>query len=137
MKNFGDPGEGLIGRTVDDEELRHFGLPALVDLGLRHGVARGLVILGLQVANQEPVIGQEQRVVAPPSLAQRVPHLRPDVLVPYAVFGQPIGPAGSEETDAFHGPPFAYPAPPFRPGRALWWGPVAPPCGRPAAAPCG
>src|SRR3984957_13765590 len=103
MKNFGDPRKGLIRRTVGDEKLRHFGLPALVDLSLFHCHERGLVIGGLQVANQEPVFGQKKRVVAPARLGERGSHLRPDVLVPLGVLVQPVGPHSREEADAFHG----------------------------------
>src|SRR6516165_7523140 len=65
VKDFGDPQEGLVGRAAGDEELRHLRLPALVDLGRRHRVERSLIVLGLQVADKETVVAEEQRVVPP------------------------------------------------------------------------
>ncbi len=65
MEDLGNPGEGLVWRPVGDEEVRHFGLPPPVDVGRGHRVERGLVVIGLQVADKQAVCGQEDRVVAP------------------------------------------------------------------------
>jgi hypothetical protein len=45
-----------------DEERGHLGLPPPVDLGPGHGGQRGLQVVGLDVADQEPVVVQEQAV---------------------------------------------------------------------------
>ena len=69
----------VSGRSPDGqlEELGHLRLPAGVDVGRLHAGDRGLEVLGLEVADQQPVVGEEQRVVAPAGRAQRVEHLRP------------------------------------------------------------
>src|SRR5919112_4614039 len=71
--------EPLVGGTLQPgEERGHLGLPADVDLGAGHGVERCLQVIGLDVADQEPVVVQEQAVVAPAGLGQGRQHLRPD-----------------------------------------------------------
>ena len=69
----------MSGRSPDGqlEELGHLRLPAGVDVGRLHAGDRRLEVLGLEVADQQPVLGEEQRVVAPAGRAQRVEHLRP------------------------------------------------------------
>src|SRR5215211_8568994 len=56
----------LVGGALQAREERgHLGLPAGVDLGAGHGGQRRLQVVGLDVADQEPVVVQEQAVVAP------------------------------------------------------------------------
>ena len=62
----------------DLEERRHELLPAPVGLLLGHSVERGLeALIGLEVAEEEPILPHEQRVVVPTVPTQGVQHLRP------------------------------------------------------------
>src|SRR6516165_220262 len=92
VEDLGDPAEALIGpQPAEISEIRlHLRLPAGVDAGLRHPLLRCREVVGLQVPDEQPVVGEEQRVVAPARLAQRVGHLRPDLPVPGPVLVQPV-----------------------------------------------
>src|SRR5215472_13062358 len=92
VEDLGDPLEPLIRRPAIQlgEVRRHFRLPALVDCGSRHPVERGQVVLGFQVTDQQPVLGEEEAVVTPSSIAQRRQHLRPHRSVPFSVLLQPL-----------------------------------------------
>src|SRR6266511_5787537 len=59
------------------EQVSHLGLPALVHRRAVHRRARRGEVLALEVADQQPVLPQEQRVVAPARRPQGVAHLRP------------------------------------------------------------
>ena len=105
VRQGGRPPRGArarVRRARGIEERRHLGLPARVDLGRVHRALRGLEVVGLDVADQQPVLAQEQRVVAPAGLAQRVEHLRPDRAVARPVLLEPIGPDPQLEADALH-----------------------------------
>src|SRR6185437_10305530 len=102
VEDLFDPGEGLVRRAAGHEEPGHLGLPAAVDAGRRHRGERGLVVAGFQVADEQAVTGEEDRVVAPAGLAQRGQHLRPHFAVPLAVLVQPVRPDPREEADALH-----------------------------------
>src|SRR3954468_5463471 len=67
------------------EERGHLGLPAGVHLGALHGCLGRLEVVRLEVADQQPVSAQEQRVVAPIRLAERREHLGPDCPMTLAV----------------------------------------------------
>src|SRR4051794_30321802 len=84
------------------EVLRHVRLPAGVDVARVHRRHRALEALGLEVADEQPVLAQEQRVVRPARLAQRVQHLRPDLAVAGLVLVQPLGPDAQQEAGALH-----------------------------------
>src|SRR3954454_11177149 len=60
------------------EERRHLRLPARIDVRGVHGRGRRVEVLRLEVADQQAVPAQEERVVAPARRAQRVEHLGPD-----------------------------------------------------------
>src|SRR5579863_4065717 len=57
-------GVGRIARR-ELEERGHLLLPARIDLGARHRLEYVGELLALQVADQQPVLAQEQRIVAP------------------------------------------------------------------------
>ncbi|MEY9931952.1 hypothetical protein ABH926_006601 [Catenulispora sp. GP43] len=99
-----------IRRTAVDplEVARHLLLPPGVDLGAGHRGERGAEVLGLQVADQQPVRPQEQRVVPPTGRAQRRQHVRPHRLVACPVFLSQFGLHLQQETDALHAvlPPY-------------------------------
>src|SRR3954451_21546308 len=87
----------LVVRTSAGEERRHLRLPPSVDVGALHrGLCRGEVVGG-QVADQQAVLAQEERVVVPARVAQGGQHLRPDLGVPPAVLVQPVGVHGERE----------------------------------------
>src|SRR5215470_20195304 len=117
VEDLGYPAEPLVGALVTDasEERSHLGLPALVHAGLLHPLSCRVEIVGLQVADQEPVVGEEKGVVGPARLAQRGGHLRPDRTVrgpvgagakrggrESRVLLQPARPDPGEEADALH-----------------------------------
>src|SRR4051812_42543674 len=84
------------------EVLRHVGLPARVDVALLHRADGALEALRLEVADEQPVLAQEQRVVGPAGLAQRVEHLRPDLAVAGLVLVQRLGPDAQQKAGALH-----------------------------------
>ena len=49
-----------MGLVEIDEELAHLGLPKGVDLGGGHALSRGGQVGGLEVADQQAVLAQEQ-----------------------------------------------------------------------------
>src|SRR5262245_37296931 len=104
VEDLVDPPEPLV-RPGPAEILEvggHLRLPALVDGGARHPLLRRGEVVGLQVADEEPLAGQEQRVVAPARRPQSVPHLRPDGLVPGPVLAEPAGPYPGQEAHSLH-----------------------------------
>src|SRR5215471_8690553 len=104
MEDLGDPAESLVGPLVAEagEERRHLRLPAVVGVGPRHPLQRRLVVVGLQVADKQPVVGEEDGVVRPAGAAQRRGHLGPDPAVGLPVLLQPVRPDTGEEADALH-----------------------------------
>src|SRR5271165_4388880 len=106
VEDLADPLEPLIRRPAVQlgEEGRHLRLPPFVDLGPHHPVERGLIVVGLQIADQQPVRGEEQAVVSPAGLAQRRQHLRPHPLVPLPVLREPLLPNPPHKTHPLHAP---------------------------------
>ncbi len=74
---------------------------ALTPVALHRPLCRGEV-LALQVADQEAVGAQEQRVVAPPGPAERVEHLGPYLAVALPVLGQSISAHRELEAHTLH-----------------------------------
>src|SRR5918999_6618403 len=84
------------------EERRHLRLPPGVHFP---GVHRGegcLEVIAFQVPHQQPVVPEEERVVAPARLAKRLQHLRPHLAVPRAVLVQAARAYAEQEADTFH-----------------------------------
>src|SRR5215207_7608059 len=96
--------ESLVGLSVGEvgEEVGHLGLPAAVDLRVCHSRLRVRDRWRLDVADQESVIAQEQRVVVPTRRCQCLQHLGPDRRVAFAVFRDAIGIDLELEADALH-----------------------------------
>src|SRR3954447_12668221 len=92
--------QALVGALA--EERRHLLLPAVVDVGRRHRALRRLEVLRLDVADQQPVVAQEQRVVAPARRAQGLLHLRPYIAVALLVLVEPLRVDLQQEADALH-----------------------------------
>src|SRR3954465_208916 len=119
------------------EELGHVRLPARVDVGRLHAALRGREVLGLEIADQQAVVAQEQRVVAPARRAQRVAHLRPDRLVARAVLVEPVRTDMQEEADPLPPPTRAHSRPSsaatFETSSATWPTPSATWCVGPCA----
>src|SRR5690348_6482876 len=67
VEDLGDPAEALVGALVTDagEERGHPGLPACVHAGLLHPPPCRVEVVGLQVADQQAVVGEEEGVVGP------------------------------------------------------------------------
>src|SRR5712692_1935940 len=72
------------------EEVAHLRLPAGVHLGLLYRLARRLEVVALEVADQDPGVGEEERVVAPAGRGERLAHLWPDRGVPLAILADPV-----------------------------------------------
>src|SRR6516162_154432 len=106
VEDLGDPLEPLIRRPAVQlgEVRRHLRLPAPVDCGSRHPVECGLVVIGFQITDQEPVLGEEEAVVTPPSIVQRCQHLRPHRFMPSPVLLQPLRPHPPYKTHPLHPP---------------------------------
>src|SRR4051794_11786854 len=87
-------GETGVGACLaeGDEELRHLRLPPGVDVRRLHPGEGGLQVGGLEVADQQAVLTQEQRVVVPPGRRQCAEHVGPDRPVPCGVLLDPVGP---------------------------------------------
>src|SRR5262245_37515793 len=92
-------------RAAVDEEVRHFRLPACVDLGGVHLRERPVEVVGAQVADQQPVLAQEERVVGPPGVPQRGQHVRPDPGMAAPVLLQPLRLDLEGEADPAHAMP--------------------------------
>jgi hypothetical protein len=93
------------------EELRHLGLPAGVDVRRLHAGESGLEVLGLQVADEQAVIVEEQRVVAPAGGAERRQHVRPHLAVARLVLIETVRPHPQKEAHALHYATSAYSRP--------------------------
>src|SRR5262245_30568685 len=81
VEDLRDEREVLIGVPAADvgEEGRHVVLPPLVNRCPLHGSLRSSEVVGLDEADQQAVISDEQRVISPPCVAQRGEHLRPEI----------------------------------------------------------
>src|SRR5207247_2056341 len=74
-----------------------------VDLLTRHTCLRGLqTIRCLEIAEQQAVVTQEQRVVMPASAPQRFEHFRPDGLVVRFVLGKHVRAHFEQKSDSSH-----------------------------------
>jgi hypothetical protein len=110
VEHFGERSHGLVGPGAVQglEEGCHLLLPAGVDLGGGHAGLGGGEVLGLQIADEQAVLAQEQRVVVPAGRRQGVEHLRPDGRVPRPVLVEPVRPDLQQEAHALHEPlPFS------------------------------
>src|SRR5205807_712211 len=92
MEDFFERHHPFVGTPAFErlEEGPHLRLPARVHLALRHPGARGLEIVRLQIAEEEPVFPHEEGIVVPAGLAQRLEHLRPHLPVPPLILLQAI-----------------------------------------------
>src|SRR5262249_11123770 len=63
---------------------------------------RPLKIFSLEVADQQAVFAQEERVVVPSRLAEGIQHLRPDLSVSPLVFIESFGLYLQHKADSFH-----------------------------------
>ena len=104
MKNLGKREHRLI-RPLSFQllkERRHLALPFFVDGFFRHSIKTLLKVVTLQIPNQQSILAQKQRIIPPSRTAQRIEHLRPDVLVATLVFLETIGLHFEQKTDARH-----------------------------------
>src|ERR1035437_8265032 len=85
------------------EKWSHLRLPAEINLSNRHSVEGFLKIVGLQVAKEQSVLTQEQAVVLPTGLPQRLEHVRPDLAMALAILRNPVFLDLKAESDAWHG----------------------------------
>ena len=81
---------GVGGAVEGDEEVAHLGLPAGVDLGRGHAGLRRRETRGFEVADQEAVVAQENRVVVPAGALEGQEHVRPDGGVATSIFGDQL-----------------------------------------------
>src|SRR5215207_8854234 len=104
MEDLVEHEESLVWLSVAEvgEELSHLGLPAAVDLRACHSRLRVHDRRCLDVADQESVTAEEQRVVVPTRRCERLQHLGPDRRVAFAVFRDAIGLDLELEADALH-----------------------------------
>src|ERR1039458_978626 len=82
------------------EKRRHLRLPTRVDGVVFHARGALLEVLGLQIADEQAVRPQKQRVVAPSGLAQRIQHFRPHVGVARLVLLHLLRADLQQKTDA-------------------------------------
>src|SRR5205814_9750933 len=82
MENFFERHHRLIGMPAADvlEEGRHLRLPLGVDFLLRHARERLLEVGCFEVADEQAVVTEEERVIVPARAAQRGEHGGPDFL---------------------------------------------------------
>src|SRR5829696_354407 len=105
---YAPPGLGKVEDLLEalqlavGEVLGHVGLPAGVDLALLHRRHRPLEALRLEVAHEQAVPAQEQRVVRPTRVAQRVEHLGPHVAVARRVLVELLRPDPQQKAGALH-----------------------------------
>jgi hypothetical protein len=110
VEHLGEGFHRLVGAvTVEGLEQRaHLRLPAGVDLGGLHAGPGGGEVLGLQVADEQAVVTQEERVVVPAGGGECLAHLRPHRGVAFAVLRDAVLSDLEQETDALHGLPLPY-----------------------------
>src|SRR6266699_796351 len=70
--------------------------PARVHASLLHPPPCRVEVVGFQIADQQPVVAQEEAVVGPARLAQRGEHPGPDLPVGGPVLRQPVRPDPAE-----------------------------------------
>src|SRR5689334_7495985 len=90
------------GSAEVDEELRHLGLPAGIDLGAGHAGLGLLQRVGFEVADQQAVWAQEQGVIAPAGRRQRLEHLGPNRAVPVPILVEAFRADLKLEADSSH-----------------------------------
>ena len=78
-------------------------MPTRVDLFTRHTCLRGLqTTRRLEIAEQQAVVTQKQRVVVPAGAPQRFEHFRPNRLVVRFVLGQHVRAHFEQKSDSWH-----------------------------------
>jgi len=73
-----------------------------IDFALRHAGTRAFEVLSLEIANEEAIRPQKQRVVLPSRLAQGGLHLGPHLSVPLFVLFEPIRFNLQHKTNTLH-----------------------------------
>src|SRR5919106_3863063 len=104
VEDFLKPQEPRVRGCVAEvgEEVGHLGLPAGVYLGGGHPGERLLQRRSFDVADEQPVFAQEQRVVVPAGCGQCREHVWPDGRVSRLVLVDPVGFDLELETHALH-----------------------------------
>ena len=104
VEDLGEGGGGLVGAAVEaDEEPAHLGFPSGGDGGCREVGLRGVVVVGLVVADETAALAEEQRVVAPAGGGDLGEHLGPHRRVAREVLVEQLGLDLELEADAAHG----------------------------------
>ena len=104
MEDFFEGGHGIVGAAGHGlEKGGHLGLPSGVDGVTLHAVASSFEVFGFEVANEEAVGAEEERVILPAGLPEGFEHLGPDGGVAGAVLFEAVGADFQEEADALHG----------------------------------
>jgi hypothetical protein len=70
----------------------HLALPASVNLLLGHEAAGALEVFGFEIADQQAVGAEKERVVAPAGFSQRLLHVFPDGTMAALIFFNAVGP---------------------------------------------
>src|SRR5688572_28407034 len=73
------------------EERSHLGLPAGVHLALFHCLNRRLEVVAVQISDQQAVVAEKERVVAPACLPESVERLRPNLAMARPVLVEAVG----------------------------------------------
>lgn len=104
MEDFGERGHagvGFAGAELLEVRGHHF-LPLLVDgLGLHAGDGF-FEVGGFDVADEEAVVAEEEGVVVPAGVAERLEHFGPDGFVFFLVLGEAVLFDFEQEADALH-----------------------------------
>jgi hypothetical protein len=104
MKDLFERSHGLIRQQIFllNKKTCHFPLPARVDFSVGHARASALEIVGFQIADQQAIGPQEQRVITPAGLLQGLFHLRPNGSMAFFVLFNPFRLYLQSKTDPLH-----------------------------------
>jgi hypothetical protein len=94
MKHFLQREHSAIRRNAwrIHKEAGHLPLPASVNLPLRHEAARTLEVFGFEIADQQAIGAEKERVVTPAGFTQGLLHLFPDGTMAPLIFFNALGP---------------------------------------------
>ena len=109
MKDFFERCHGSVGHSAvhRNKKVCHVALPPCIDFSLGHTSAGVLEVFGLEISDQKTVRAQEQLVIIPSCLAERVHHFRPDRAVTFFVLLKFFRLHLQHEADTLHRFPFA------------------------------
>lgn len=105
VKHFGEGEERRIGGTTVErlKKRRHVCLPARINGLVLHAGDCGCKIGGFEVADEETIVTQKERVIVPSVTCQGGEHFGPDGLVACFVLCEAVGADFEQKTNSLHG----------------------------------